>query len=235
MDKLGGVFLFGVAFAVMIAGMGTGAWLLVKLVSALGWLRLSPEERERQAAAARHPFAKVSLRGKAAWLICCLEQALLAWGLDAEEGEPGSWHPVLALLWKLPELPEECLEDWLDQAGDILPSNLLSPCPDLVPRSQDRQAPLAAAAALYREAGSKMALLGPLVELPVRLVRENREEPGLHPELALALLDEAKELLESYGVPQPPADIRDFLLGQRSPGMGERFVGRQCSQGFVGW
>ena len=47
--------------------------------------------------------------------------------------------------------------------------------------------------------------------------------------------DEAKELLESYGVPQPPADIRDFLLGQRSPGMGERFVGRQCSQGFVGW
>ena len=121
MDKLGGVFLFGVAFAVMIAGMGTGAWLLVKLVSALGRLRLSPEERERQAAAARHPFAKVSLRGKAAWLICCLEQALLAWGLDAEEGEPGSWHPVLALLWKLPELPEECLEDWLGQAGDILP------------------------------------------------------------------------------------------------------------------
>ena len=76
-------------------------------MSALGWLRLSPEERERQAAAARHPFAKVSLRGKAAWLICCLEQALLAWGLDAEEGEPGSWYPVLALLWKFPELPEE--------------------------------------------------------------------------------------------------------------------------------
>ena len=185
MDKLGGVFLFGVAFAVMIAGMGTGAWLLVKLVSALGRLRLSPEERERQAAAARHPFAKVSLRGKAAWLICCLEQALLAWGLDAEEGEPGSWHPVLALLWKLPELPEECLEDWLGQAGDILPSNLLSPCPDLAPRPQGGQVRLAAA--LYREAGSKMALLGPLVELPVRLVRENREEPGLHPELALAL------------------------------------------------
>lgn len=233
MDKLGGVFLFGVAFAVMIAGMGTGAWLLVKLVSALGWLRLSPEERERQAAAARHPFAKVSLRGKAAWLICCLEQALLAWGLDAEEGEPGSWYPVLALLWKFPELPEECLEDWLGQAEDILPSNLLSPSPDLAPRPQGGQVRLAAA--LYREAGSKMALLGPLVELPVRLVRENREEPGLHPELPLALLDEAKELLESYGVPQPPADIRDFLLGQRSPGMGERFVGRQCSQGFVGW
>ncbi len=229
MDKLGGVFLFGVAFAVMIAGMGTGVWLLVKLVSALGWLRLSPEERERQAAAARHPFAKVSLRGKAAWLICCLEQALLAWGLDAEEGEPGSWYPVLALLWKFPELPEECLEDWLGQAEDILPSNL----PDLAPRPQGGQVRLAAA--LYREAGSKMALLGPLVELPVRLVRENREEPGLHPELPLALLDEAKELLESYGVPQPPADIRDFLLGQRSPGMGERFVGRQCSQGFVGW
>ncbi len=233
MDKLGGVFLFGVAFAVMIAGMGTGVWLLVKLVSALGWLRLSPEERERQAAAARHPFAKVSLRGKAAWLICCLEQALLAWGLDAEEGEPGSWYPVLALLWKCPELPEECLEDWLGQAEDILPSNLLSPSPDLAPRPQGGQVRLAAA--LYREAGSKMALLGPLVELPVRLVRENREEPGLHPELPLALLDEAKELLESYGVPQPPADIRDFLLGQRSPGMGERFVGRQCSQGFVGW
>lgn len=233
--KLGAIFVFGIAFAVMLAGVGAGFWLLVKLVSALGRLRLSPEERERQAAAARHPFAGVSLRGKEAWLVCCLEQALIACGLDAEEGEPGSWHPILALLWEFPELPEEEMEDWLDRTADILPSTVLFCGPggpgDL---SQGERERFAAAYALYSQAGAKMALLGPLAELPVRLVRENREDPRFRPELALALLDEAGELLESYGVPQPPADVRGFLLGRRSPGMGERFAGRQCFQETVG-
>lgn len=233
--KLGAVFVFGIAFAVMLAGVGAGFWLLVKLVSALRRLRLSPEERERQAAAARHPFAGVSLRGKEAWLVCCLEQALIACGLDAKEDEPGSWHPILALLWEFPELPEEEMEDWLDRTADILPSTVLFCGPGGPGElSQGEKERFAAASALYSQDGAKMALLGPLAELPVRLVRENREAPRFRPELALALLDEAGELLESYGVPQPPADVREFLLGRRSPGMGEPFAGRQCFQETVG-
>ena len=92
----------------------------------------------------------------------------------------------------------------------------------------------AAARALYTTAGYRMALLAPLIEFPVRLVRENREAPAARPEQALALLDEAMELLESYDVPLPGVRNRDFLLRQRSPGVGEMFVGRQCS-GIVGW
>ncbi len=235
LERLPFVFLFGVAFAVMLAGMGAGAWLLGKLVKALRRLALSPEERQKQAAAARHPFAGVSLRGKEAWLVCCLEEALVACGLDAEQGEPGSWYPLLALLWKFPELPEEFIEDWLDETADILPSSVLS-CDPGGPGelSQGEKERSAAACALYATARARMALLGPLVEFPVRLVRENQEDPAARPKLALALLDEVGELLESYGVPLPAPWVRDFLLAQRSPGLGDRFVGRQCS-GFVGW
>ena len=47
LERLPFVFLFGVAFAVMLAGMGAGAWLLGKLVKALRRLALSPEERQK--------------------------------------------------------------------------------------------------------------------------------------------------------------------------------------------
>ena len=53
LERLPFVFLFGVAFAVMLAGMGAGAWLLGKLVKALRRLALSPEERQKQAGQAR--------------------------------------------------------------------------------------------------------------------------------------------------------------------------------------
>lgn len=235
LEKLPFVFIFGAAFAVMLAGMAAGGWLLVKLAKALRRLALSPEERKRQTAALRHPFAGVSLRGKEAWLVCCLEEALVACGLDAEQGEPGSWYPLLALLWKFPELPEEAMEGWLDETADILPSTVLSCDPGGPGKlSQGEKERSAATYALYTTAGARMALLGPLVEFPARLVRENQEDPAARPELALALLDEAKELLESYGVPLPAPWVRDLLLAQRSPGLGDRFVGRQCS-GFVGW
>lgn len=230
LERLPFVFIFGAAFAVMLAGMAAGGWLLVKLAKALRRLALSPEERKRQTAALRHPFAGVSLRGKEAWLVCCLEEALVACGLDAEQGEPGSWYPLLALLWKFPELPEEAMEGWLDETADILPSTVLA-CGPGEPGDQKEQS---AARALYTTAGARMALLGPLVEFPARLVRENQEDPAARPEMALALLDEARELLESYGVPLPAPWVRDLLLAQRSPGLGDRFVGRQCS-GFVGW
>jgi len=157
LEKLPFVFIFGAAFAVMLAGMAAGGWLLVKLAKALRRLALSPEERQKQAAAARHPFAGVSLRGKEAWLVCCLEEALVACGLDAEQGEPGSWYPLLALLWKFPELPEEFIEDWLDETADILPSSVLS-CDPGGPGelSQGEKERSAAACALYATARARI-------------------------------------------------------------------------------
>lgn len=232
--KLPLLFAFGIAFATMLAGMATAAYLLYRLLSTLRSLTLPPEQRRQAKQAAKHPFAGTSLRAKTAYLICCLEQALDAYGLDAEQEEPGSWYPVLRLLWELPELPEASFEEWLAQTTDILPSTLLAPEPPTQPLPPEKQEPPAAARALYTTAGYRMALLAPLIEFPVRLVRENREAPAARPEQALALLDEAMELLESYDVPLPGVRNRDFLLRQRSPGVGEMFVGRQCS-GIVGW
>lgn len=223
--KFAFIFLVGIGVAFLMAGIGAGLWLLTRPAKALRRLTLPPEQRRREAEAAAHPLARLSLRGKEAWLICCLEQALTAFGLDTEPGRPGSWHPLLALLGELPGLPEEEVEDWLDRMAEILPSSILAPDPGPAPGnlSLGEQRHFATAWALYAAAGPRMALLGPLIELPVRLVRENREDPALRPDLALALLDEARELLESYGVPLPGADVRDFLLARGSPGMGKPF------------
>lgn len=206
-QKLGMIFLFGIGFALLIAGMGTGAWLLVKLVSALRRLGMSPEERKKQAAAARHPFAGVSLRGKAVWLIRCLEQALEAGGLYGGREEPGGWYPLLRLLRQVDDLPEELVEgEWLDRVVNILPSVVLScgPGADESSLPPEEQEQFAAACSLYRQAGPRMAYLAPLMELIYRLVRDYRDPPAGDPDGSLELLDQARQILEDYAIPLPP-------------------------------
>lgn len=234
-QKLGYIFLFGIAFAVMIAGVGAGVWLLCRMAGALRDLGRPPAERKRRREERRHPFRGASLRAKAAWLICCLEQALAAGGLDAEQGEPGCWYPLLSLLWQVGQWPPELVStQWLDQVGELLPSALLTPAPDPAAPAPEEQRRFAAVYPLYQAAGPRMAYLGPLIQLVYQLVRDYWDDPAASPDDSLALLDRAGELLEEYNIPLPPKDAVEFLASQRSPGPGEPFVGRQCSS-IVRW
>ncbi len=233
MEKLGRVFLFGIAYAVMMAGMGVGIWLLCRFMGmGLEFLRTGKVSKPNRALQ-KHPLGGASLRAKAAWLICCLEQALLACGLEPYPDEPGNclWHPLLAHLWQVTELPAPLVGgEWLERATDFLPSVVFSCDPG--PENRLEPERFVAAWALYTQAGYRMAFLAPLVELPVRLVREYWDNP--HSTDSLALLVEARQVLEDYGIPLPPQDRVDFLARQKTAGWGETFVGRQCSY-FVAW
>jgi len=204
--QLGRVFVFGAAFAVTLAGIGAAIYLLVWIANAL-WDRFSPAERRRRKANKRPAFRITSLQTRAAWLIRCLEKALAACGLESERDEPGSWYPLLRLLRQVEELPpEQVPPQWVDQVSDMIPSFVLTPCPDPkepVPTPEERQRS-DTARALYRQAGPRMALLGPLVELIYQLVRDYWDDPSADLDDSLLLLDRARELLEDYNIPLLP-------------------------------
>lgn len=238
MDKLGRIFLFGIAYAVMLAGMGVGIWALCRLAGMGLELLRTRGAKERGRALREHPLRRASLRAKAAWLICCLEEALLAGGLEPYPDRPEDcpWHPLLALLWQVAELPAPLVAgEWVDRAMDFLPSEVLSLGPASgEPKSPEEKERSAAARSLYTAAGYRMAYLAPLAELPVRLVLDYWEDPSAGPDDSLALLEEARRLMEDYGIPLPPRDRVEFLAKQKAAGPGESFVGRQCSR-FVAW
>lgn len=206
--QLGQGFLFGVAFAVALAGIGAAICLLIWIANAL-WDRFSPAERRRRKANKRPVFRKTSLQARAGWIISCLEKALAACGLESERDEPGSWYSILQLLRQVEELPPEKVPpQWVDQVSDMIPSFVLSPCPDPrepVPTPEERQRS-DAARALYLQAGPRMALLGPLVELIYRLVRDYWDDPSADLDDSLLLMDQARELLEAYNIPLLPED-----------------------------
>jgi len=107
---------------------------------------------------------------------------------------------------KLP--PEKVPPQWVDQVSDMIPSFVLSPCPDPkepVPTPEERQRS-DAARALYLQAGPRMALLGPLVELIYQLVRDYWDDPSADLDDSLLLLDRARELLKDYNIPLPRED-----------------------------
>ena len=229
-EKLGRVFLFGIAYVIMLAGMGVGIWLLCRLAGMGLELLRTPREKKQSRALRRHPLGKASLRARAAWLICCLEEALLACGLEPYPDRPEDcpWYPLLALLWQVTQWPAPMVAgEWLDQVGVFLPSVVFSCDPG--PEEQIRPEQFAAAWALYTGAGYRMSFLAPLIELPARLVREYWDDPAARPGDSLVLLEEARRLLEDYGIPLPPGDRVDFLARQQSAGPGEGFVGQQCS------
>ena len=75
-----------------------------------------------------------------------------------------------------------------------------------------------------------LAGMGVGIWLPVRLVRECWEDPSASPGDSLALLEEARRLMEDYGIPLPPQDTVDFLAKQKGAGQGECFAGQQRSR-----
>lgn len=238
MEKLGRIFLFGIAYVVMIAGMGFGIWLLCRIVRAILELTRSPRERKHTRQARKHPLRELSLRAKAAWLICCLEEALLADGIEPypDDEKECPWLYLLRVLWEVDELPDiAILTTWLDRVGEMMPSTILSPNPGEPPAlTGEGKKDFTVAYGLYTRAGYRMAYLGPLLELIWQLVGAYWDDQTAHPEDSLALLESAQQLLEDYGIPLPPQDRTDFLTKFRAVGPGEPFVGRQCSY-FVGW
>jgi hypothetical protein len=63
-------------------------------------------------------FSNISLKGRAAFSICCLENALLFFNLNK-----AGWKILLEKLWTVTELPEDINDIWIEIIVPILPND----------------------------------------------------------------------------------------------------------------
>lgn len=66
----------------------------------------------------KNDFKKISIRGRVAFAICCLESIIMAYRYDINE-----WSVLLNRLWLIAEL--EDVSDWLYITAECLPENIL--------------------------------------------------------------------------------------------------------------
>ena len=112
-------FRFGIGLAAAAAGGALLVFLLWRRGKGGRWGGLPKEERERKKAEKEHLLTRVSGRGRTAYLVLCLENALIRFGLPAAD-----WEWVLQRLWALTEAPES-QHRRLFEVCCLLPENVL--------------------------------------------------------------------------------------------------------------
>lgn len=179
-------------------------------------------------------FYQVSKRARAAYLILCLEQVLLFYGLDFEK-----WDWVLKKLWEITSTNDE--ESWIFQISDLLPEEVLTHrtleeveaerkgmaiyfCYSF---SEER---FQYFGKLYREAGHPTA--EQVLENIYHVVAEEwgQAEEANTPS-SLSYIEETEKLLTEQKIPLPtdPQTLK-FLMGHRDPHLGKPFDGLQFSR-----
>ena len=108
----------GAVIAAAFAGFAGFLYLLYRLVK-----HMRPKEvRQGERRILSHRLYRVSGRGRAAYLILCLENALKFYHQDF-----AAWEWVLGRLWSITELSESgWLDIWLDSVGELMPDAVLA-------------------------------------------------------------------------------------------------------------
>lgn len=238
--------LAGLLMAVLLSGMFGGFYLLHRLVK---FLRTPQAERRQQRAlkeAARaHPLAAVSGRGRTAYVILCLENALAQFGQTAAD-----WTWVLERLWALTEAPEKELAP-LFRVCQLLPVNILpygraediysDPMYETLADIWDGEPEVSEEdflllRTLYIQAGWRMCVLDPLLGAVYKTAAASRLPHETSEALRMDLLRQTEGLLQGWDIPLPQEkhpEAMAFLLGQTAPGWGAPFDGAAWS-GFLG-
>lgn len=179
-------------------------------------------------------FYQVSKRARAAYLILCLEQVLLFYGLDFE-----TWDWVLKKLWEITTTNDE--ESWIFQVADLLPEEVLThrTLEEVETErkgmaiyfrysfSEERFQHLRK---LYQEAGHPTA--EKVLENIYHVVAEEwgQAEEANTPS-ALPYIEKTEKLLTEQQIPLPhESQTLKFLMGHRDPHLGKPFDGLQFSQ-----
>ena len=219
MDKIGQLlgtgFFGGIMIAAMFAGAAVFLYLVYRLIKSLQPKEVRLEERRILS----HRFYKVSSRGRVAYLILCLEEALLFYGQDLSD-----WERILRGLWSVTNRSEgDWIGNWLDSVGELLPSQILTiapPSSDDIKEIQD----------LYTRSGTKMILVSALMENAHSMVCEWSPGTVAHDPGSLHFIDEAEEMMKKFGVPLPADEAVQFLLSQKDFSLGKPFDGLRLSR-----
>ena len=204
------------------------AWIAVSLGRFRRWLSLTPEKRTVEKSLKKHRFYKLSLRGRAAYLVLCFDQALRFTGQDFAK-----WEPVRRELRKV---TEENLETWAFRSIDMLPDEVLSAGSraELIAQREHTafpdyafsEAEFIAFHTLYAQAGEALAPLSFLMNriLDVAIFGCEDGNPVPHTPGSLPLIDQANAYMQARGIPLPDESaVLSLLHQQRSSGFGKPF------------
>ncbi|MCI8728060.1 MAG: hypothetical protein HFG66_18580 [Hungatella sp.] len=218
MDKIGQLLERGFSGGIVLAATFAGAAVFLYLVYRLIKFLQPKEVRQEEQRILSHRFYKVSGRGRASYLILCLEEALLFYGQDFSD-----WERILRELWSVTNRSEgDWIGNWLDSVGELLPSQILTTAP---PSSDD----IREIQDLYTRFGTKMILVSALMENVYTMVCEWSPGMAAHDPDSLHFIDEAEEMMKKFGVPLPADEAVQFLLSQKDFSLGKPFDGLRFS------
>lgn len=175
--------------------------------------------RQKEQQISSHRFYKVSGRGRAAYLILCLEAALRFYKQDL-----AAWEWLLRKLWTITSLSEiGWMDVWLDSVGDFLPDMVLTDS------GRDTEE-IHKARELYTKAGTAMIVINTILETTYVMVGEWSPSTDAHDPGALSYIDKVEETMKDFGVPLPSkAIIQPLLAEQRDSSFGKAFDGLRFS------
>lgn len=213
---LGRGFLAGLIFAAVCAGFAGVFYLLYRLNNAM-----KPKEvRQAERRIVSHRFYKVSGRGRIAYLILCLEEALRFYGQDFS-----AWEWILRQLWSITDCSENnWINIWLDSVEKLLPSTVLADN-----ATEPAPAESSKARALYSQAGTAMIVIHPIMETAYTIVCQWSPSTVAHDPDALSLIDNVEDTMNAFGVPLPANEIIQPLLAQKDFSLGKPFDGLRVS------
>ncbi len=218
----------GIVFAAALAGFTGFLYLLYRLIM----LTRPKEVQWAERRILSHRFYDVSGRGRVAYLVLCLEQALQFYKQDLT-----AWDWVLRRLWSITDCSEDDWMDvWLDSVGVLLPSDVLANAPvdrnsALMSSSRSLEVLEAAPAdinrarTLYTQAGVAMIVINAIIHNAYSIVGEWGPDTIAPDPDALCHIDEAEETMRAFGVPLPSNESIQPLFKQKDSLLGAPFDG----------
>lgn len=206
----------GVVFAAACAGFAGFFYLLYQLVKLMRPKELRQEERRIKS----HRLYIVSGRGRVAYLILCLEEALLYYGQDFS-----AWVWVLRKLWSITDCSENnWIGIWLDSIGELLPSMVLTNN-----IADATSVEISKARALYTRAGTAMIVISAIIENMYSIVCEWSPDSTAHDPDALYVIETVEKTMAEFGVMLPSNEIIQPLFEQKDSSLGKPFDGLRFS------
>ncbi len=209
-------FIGGVVFAAACAGFAGVFYLLCRLIE----LTQPKEVRWEEKRILSHRLYEVSWRGRIAYLILCLEEALRFYGQDFS-----AWEWVLRRLWSITDCSENNWMDiWLDSVGELLPSEVLADN-----SAEAASAEISKARALYTQAGPAMIVINAVIDNAYTIVCQWDPDTLADDPDAIRLIAKVEETMMKFGVPLPANEIIQPLLAQNGSYFGKPFDGLRLS------
>jgi len=206
----------GAVFAAVCAGFAGFFYLLYRLIK----LTRPKKVRQEEQRILSHPLYHVSGRGRIAYLILCLEEALRFYGQDFS-----AWEWILRQLWSITDCSENNgIDIWLDSVGELLPSMVLANS-----TAETAPAEIIKARALYTQAGTAMIVINAVIGNIYTIVCAWSPDTIAHDPDALYLVDKVEETMTAFGVPLPSRKMIQPLFEQKDFSFGRPFDGLRFS------